>query len=237
MLIDGISRSFEEFGKLTSNADFSDKITAGLKVITKTFFGLFTGLGDIVKSAISWIIEKIAGDNNVVSDFLDSFSFTEIMEKIVNLVLDGWNMIVDADWGKMFDDGVSLLNNAIKGLWSDVKNWFTQIADYFTQKAKNFVSAILPAKDAFIFTIPSQTIGGHEIFRERQIDLNPIPDAIYKWAGEGPKPQLQDGGSGSASSPNIAGERRAELERSSMQAYGPNAASTNVFYQTNNNKN
>ncbi len=235
VLIDGISRSFEEFGKLTENADISDKITAGLKVITKTFLGLFTGLGDIAKSLISWAIEKIAGEDNAVSKFLDSFSFTEIMEKLVDLVLDGWNMIVDADWGKMFDDGVSLLNNAIKGLWTDVKNWFTQIADYFTEIAKNFVRAILPAKNAFVFTIPSQTIGGYEVFRERQIDLNPIPDAIYKWAGEGPKPQLQNGGLGSASSPNIAGERRAELERSSMQAYGPGAATTNVFYQTNNN--
>lgn len=239
VIVDGIMRSFEEFGKLDEDATIGDKLGALGKVITKTFLGIFTGLGDLIKSFTSWILEKAFGEDNAVSKFLDNFSFTELMEKLVDMVFKGWDLIVNADWGKMLDDGIQAVSAQLSELWSSVKATFFEIADELEMLVKNFVSAILPAKDAFKFTIPALSVMGKTIMDEKQVDLNPIPSSLYEWAGEGSKEKVRVSASSSMS---IQPQRAQTLEvmsqnemRQAQQTM--NAAGINASTNNSNNSN
>lgn len=232
ILFEGISRAFEEFGKLGEDATIGDYIQAAGKVVIKTFLSFWTGLGDLAKSFSSWIIEKIAGDDNPVSKFLDSFSFTELMEKIVDLVFEGWNMLLNADWGQMFDDGIKIMQDGIKNLWQKTKDLFSSIGEVLKESIKTFVSAILPEKDAFKFTVDEISVFGKKILSRTEIDFNPIPSELYEWAGEGSKKKISATASGTSTAmTSAAAERRIVLERDSMQGLGAGAItpSINVF--------
>jgi hypothetical protein len=49
---------------------------------------IITDFLDLIKSAVSWIIEKIFGKDNPVTKFLDSFSFTELFVKGIDIIRD-----------------------------------------------------------------------------------------------------------------------------------------------------
>ena len=230
IVFEGIFRAFDEFGKLGDDASMMDYVQAGLKVVVKTFLSFWTGLGDLIKSGFSWILEKLSGEDNAISNFLDRFSITEIMEKLVDMVFKGWNLILTSDWGKMFDDGVEIIKNAVSKLYDDITDWFSDIASQVEMMAKNFVAAILPNKDAFILEIPALSVPGiGEIVSPSTVDLNPIPDAIYQWAGEGAKQKISVSPDSQAS--QMATERRMALERDTMQGFsaGMTPPSVNVY--------
>lgn len=82
-----------------------------------SFFGT---LVDLIKSGISWIIEKIFGEGNPVSEFLDSFSVADIL---VDLTLS-LSRLVDEMW-----EGIKSLIPS----WDSISSFFSGDDDEATQ--------------------------------------------------------------------------------------------------------
>ena len=82
-------------GIMTAIEDFNAQDTLGagivagaLGFITGVVKFMITELADIVKSFVSWMIEKIFGDGNPFSKFLDSFTFSELFVEGMHLIRD-----------------------------------------------------------------------------------------------------------------------------------------------------
>ena len=107
LIFDGLKESFDLI--TDESKSLSEKIIGAFFIIPKIIGKLFTDLGDMVKGAISWVIKKLVGEDNPVSKFLDSFSFTEMFSNFIdNLV----KFIAD-------------IPKALTGLVDDLKNWWT----------------------------------------------------------------------------------------------------------------
>lgn len=185
ILIDGIIRSFEEFGKLGENAGFMDYLQAGWKVISKTLLGIVTIPLDLLKSAISWISEKLGFES--ISQILDSFSFTEVMETIIDKISEiFFDRLLNPDWWSgLFDDAMS----AIADFWGNLQSKFSDFGNNITNIFKDFIKGMLPDKDTFRFTVPSTGSAALDSivpFAGSTFDLNPFPDSLYRWANEPP---------------------------------------------------
>jgi len=85
-----------------------------------SFFG---SLIDLIKSGISWILEKIFGEGNPVSEFLDSFSVADIMID-VTLAL---SRLVDEMW-----EGIKSLIPS----WDSISSFFSGDDDEATQNIR-----------------------------------------------------------------------------------------------------
>ena len=83
----GITQAIEDFQN--QEGGLMAQITAGFFGFIKGAIGfMVTDLMDLVKSAFSWITEKIFGPDNAVTKFLDSFSFTELFKEGIDIIRD-----------------------------------------------------------------------------------------------------------------------------------------------------
>lgn len=95
-----IKESQADMEALNDSASLMERIvtgiSGGLKGIAKFIVG---GVLDLVKGATSWVVKHFAGEGNKVSEFLDSFSFEDmigtVFDSIRNLVISTINGIVD----------------------------------------------------------------------------------------------------------------------------------------------
>jgi len=102
--IEVFSSLFKEFSAMTENADWVDKLTGALKGALKGLANIVLIPLDLVKSAISWVADKMGFEN--FANLLDSFSYSDIFSKIVDTIFN-------------FLEGVG------RGLFAGVKALFT----------------------------------------------------------------------------------------------------------------
>jgi hypothetical protein len=96
-----------------------DKIVGGLKGgLSKLVEGLIGGLLDMLKGAVSWIAKALGFDS--IAAALDSFSFSEILSKLIGNLVDG---VVG-----FFTDQFAV----IKVLFEDIKKLFSGEIDFKT---------------------------------------------------------------------------------------------------------
>lgn len=175
--------------------------------ITGFFTSLVTIPLDLVKSAVSWVLEKLGFDKT--SEVLDSFSFTDIFKKIVGAVFDygkaafnfvkgllGFSeegagagirkkvasVLTDAlgSVKKWIIDSFNSVVDSIKSF--DIMQVLGDLSDMGANFIKSILRAVLPAADAMTIDVPKVEtwfgdIGGGKV------NLNPIPDDVYRWAG------------------------------------------------------
>ena len=187
VLIDSIIVGLEEFGKLGENASIGDYIQAAITTATRVFVRFFTGIGDLIKDVVSWIAEKLGFDK--FSEWLDSFSFVEIGDKIVAFMSDlVFNKLFNMEWwSSLFTDMGNAISDAFDSVWDAVTGFFGELKDNAVQLTKNFVKSMLPARDAFIFEIPKTGNPGLDAILPlvgSKVNLNPFPDSLYRWANE-----------------------------------------------------
>jgi hypothetical protein len=187
VLIDSIIVGLEEFGKLGENASIGDYIQAAMTTAQRVMLRIFTGIGDLIKDAISWIAEKLGFED--FSKWLDSFSFVEIGDSLVigfnDLI---FNKLFNMEWwSSLFTDMGNAISDAFDSVWDAVTGFFGELKNSAIQLTKNFVKSILPAQDALIFEIPKtgiQALDSMLPFVGSKVNLNPFPDSLYQWANE-----------------------------------------------------
>ena len=82
----GVMHAIEEFNSQESL--MAGLVAGALGFITGVIKFMIVELADLVKSVLSWIVEKIFGDGNPFSKFLDSFSFSELFVEGMHLIRD-----------------------------------------------------------------------------------------------------------------------------------------------------
>ena len=104
--------AFEILSDETSSA--MDKAIDMLLLLPKVIGEFFFEIPDMIKSGISWAFEKIFGDNNAISKFLDSFDFAKIWVNAVDSV---------ADFLKNLPENMKAIGEGIASGISDAIDW------------------------------------------------------------------------------------------------------------------
>ena len=168
-----------------------DAIGEGAGAALGTFFGF---LPDLLKNGVSYLIKKVFGvetdeQGNVkegqgipgkVVEFLDSFSFIGLIQKIVSAPFNLISKIVDRIMGYFDPDSDTSLIGDLTFLKDKFK---TMISTFF----KKLIRAVLPPPDFLSFKLPEVDFGRLGSFGGQQVNLNPIPDGVYRFAGLNPE--------------------------------------------------
>lgn len=194
VLIDSIIVGLEEFGKLPENASIGDYLEAAYRTVTRVFVRFFTGLGELIKDAISWIAEKLGFEN--FSKWLDSFDLVNIGDSLMTMVNDFiFGKLFNMEWWSgLFTDMGNAISDAFDTVWDSVAGFFGELKNSAIQLTKNFVKSMLPAPDAFTFQIPKTGIEALDSMLPlvgEKINLNPFPDSLYQFANSPPPPKIQ----------------------------------------------
>jgi len=145
------------------------------------FISLFTDFGGFIykkaiKPAIDWIFGLFG-----VSDASGQ------MESYIGDKLD--NIINFA--GAIYDEYIKPIVDWVTGIFSKAKGaampMLEAAGDMIGGFIKNIFRSILPSPDTFKFKVPSLKIPYIGTFGGGSIDLNPIPDSLYRFAGLDPK--------------------------------------------------
>lgn len=84
--IEIVTASLDEFSALGEDASWGEMLSAGIKGITKGLGAIVTVPLDLIKSAVSWLLEKMGLEK--ASKFLDGFSFTNLFGQLVDYVVN-----------------------------------------------------------------------------------------------------------------------------------------------------
>ena len=168
-----------------------DAIGEGAGAALGTFFGF---LPDLLKNGVSYLIKKVFGvetdeQGNVkegqgipgkVVEFLDGFSFAGLIQKLVSAPFNLISMIVDRVMGYFDPDSDTSLIGDLTFLKDKFK---TMISTFF----KKLIRAVLPPPDFLSFKLPEFDLGRLGTYGGQQVNLNPIPDGVYRFAGLNPE--------------------------------------------------
>ncbi len=168
-----------------------DAIGEGAGAALGTFFGF---LPDLLKNGVSYLIKKVFGvetdeQGNVkegqgipgkVVEFLDSFSFAGLIQKIVSAPFNLISMIVGRIMGYFDPDSDTSLIGDLTFLKDKFK---TMIGNFF----KKLIRAVLPPPDFLTITIPKIDLPVFGEVGGGTYNLNPIPADVYRFAGLNPK--------------------------------------------------
>jgi len=163
----GVMHAIEEFNSQESL--MAGLVAGALGFITGVIKFMIVELADLVKSVLSWIVEKIFGDGNPFSKFLDSFSFSELFVEGMHLIRD-WILSIpkyfmDALKRAIPSSGISGITNVlISDLMGFVGNLFGFLSEMVgnalmkipgmlatVQFAEDFGKAVMESlKDAWI---------------------------------------------------------------------------------------
>ena len=163
-LITGFIDGFKESEGDSIVTKFIDGVGGGLAKLIGNLIGIPL---DLLKSGVSWIMGAMGFDK--AEEFLDSFSFTDL---IMDLVKAPFNMI-----SKAIDDIVKLFSGDAN-LFEDIGSMFGSIADGATSLLKSILRGILPD--------PSGESDGVFGFIKKAVS-SVIPDGVYEFAGLDPK--------------------------------------------------
>ena len=134
LIFDGIKESFSVF--FDSSKSLGEKITR-IFLLLPTIFGDFVAdFIDSIKNGISWLVKKVFGEDNVVSNFLDSFNFSELWRKFIDGTVE-WitnfpekfkelTKSIKEWWDKFsFSDVVKSITGFFSDMWDKIKGWFS----------------------------------------------------------------------------------------------------------------
>jgi hypothetical protein len=189
-LFDTIKGAIDGFAK--------DGILGGLLgAVEGLFTSLITKPLDLVKDAVAWVLDKFGFKSEAKE--LNSFSFTELFSNMIDGVKT-W-IFSAVDWvktkfetfsiadeaQKIFDNMVNLVKDSFDWIVKkfeaiDIMGGLGNIVDGIGDFMKDIFKAILPAPDALTFKIPEADLGFTKI-GGGSVNLNPIPDGLYQWAG------------------------------------------------------
>ena len=134
LIFDSLSESFNLFSDDTKS--MSEKIVGLLLVIPKVIGKFFTDFIDSIKNGISWLLKKVFGEDNVVSQFLDKFNFTEIWSGFIE-GLTQWithfptkfkelTASIKEWWDKFsFGEVLSSITGFFGSMFDKIKGWFS----------------------------------------------------------------------------------------------------------------
>ena len=163
-LITGFIDGWKESDGDSIVSKFIDGVGGGLSKLVGNLIGMPL---DLLKDGVSWIMGKLGFDSAV--EFLDSFSFKDLLMKIVkapfNLVSDAVDYIVGVFTGE---------NNPIEDLLSGVAN----VAEAAKGLLKGILRSILPS--------PKNEDGGVMGWIKSQVS-KVIPSKVYEFAGLNPE--------------------------------------------------
>jgi len=122
-VFDTVRGAFEGWTNTEGNI-FMKAIGAWFGAVEGLLNSVVGGLLDLLKDGISWVLGKLGFEN--AANFLDSFSFQDIISKIVNAVKNGLFAVIDffgsaaSKAGSFIGSGLSMINNFIKALLQSV---------------------------------------------------------------------------------------------------------------------
>jgi hypothetical protein len=192
---------------------FIDKLFGAIKGgLTGLLNGLIGGLLNLLKDLVSWIAEQLGFDG--ISAWLDSFSFTDIIGKVVGFLVD-------------YVKGVF---NFMKDVFTDPKkalDTIGNISDMAIEGLKKILRSFLPTPGASGFAGVAAKL---------------IPDAVYEFAGMDPKTgavtaKTSETGVATKALENVSGENKAVNAEKEAKAVAAGAAAgmANSSSQTINN--
>jgi len=186
-----------------------DGILGGIKgAIDGLFTSLITKPLDLLKDGVAWVLGKLGFDES--SEALSSFSFTTLFTDMTKGIMDfikgAWNFAIGllgfseegsgADLRTSISESISSAITAVKDWVVDTFNEIVETISNFDVMAvlgdlsnmgeeflKDLIRAVLPPADALRFEIPKADLGFTEI-GGGFINLNPIPESVYEWAGQ-----------------------------------------------------
>ena len=207
LAIDIIKGIMGEFEDLDETATIGDKFIAAMKGFQKGLLNFFLMPLDLLKDLTSWILDKIGFED--VSSKLDSFSIADFAGSVVDLayekVFELATSVKDAissvfEWVGGLPDRISgFVNQSI----DDLSTMMNTIGTMALNGIKSLVLAALPPADFATFELPKADLGILGQFGGGSINLNPIPNSVYEWAGS-PSPSTISGDTdNSTSSSNL----------------------------------
>ena len=122
-VFDTVRGAFEGWTNTEGNF-FMKAIGAWFGAVEGLLNSVIGGLLDLLKDGLSWVLGKLGFEN--AATFLDSFSFQDIISKIVNAVKDGLFAVIDFfgnaanSVGSFIGGGFDMVNNFIKALLQSV---------------------------------------------------------------------------------------------------------------------
>lgn len=122
-IFDTVRGAFEGWTNTEGNF-FMKAIGAWFGAVEGLLNSVIGGLLDLLKDGISWVLGKLGFEN--AANFLDSFSFQDIISKIVNAVKDGLFAVIDffgsaaSKVGSFIGGGFDMVNNFIKALLQSI---------------------------------------------------------------------------------------------------------------------
>ena len=180
----------KELDTLGEDAGLVEKTLAVLTGFGKGVVRFVFGIFDLVKNITSWVAEKIFGAFEF-SKFLDSFTFAE---GAVDILFGDWTENVgQAIGGFIFDlvEWFKSIPEKIGDVWNSLPS-LSDVGNLVGNAVRSMVRAILPPADFAKFEVPKLdtwfgSVGGGTV------DLNPIPDSVYKWANTEPPTPVERG--------------------------------------------
>lgn len=149
-----------------------DGILGGIKgAIDGLFTSLITKPLDLLKDGVAWVLGKLGFDET--SETLSSFSFTTLFTDMTKGIMD----FIKGAWNFAINEIVETISNF------DVMAVLGDLSNMGEEFLKDLIRAVLPPADALRFEIPKADLGFTEI-GGGFVNLNPIPESVYEWAGQ-----------------------------------------------------
>lgn len=201
-----------EFKQLAPDATLGDQVKAFAEGFIKGIQSFVFFPVELLKDVLSYLIGLIPG-TEFITKFLDSFDIVDIAQGFTDYIFDNFGKLIDAIKMpfEMIGDGIMFVVDKVIEFGKGLTGLFDNID--FSGALRGMVKAILPPPDFASFEIPSLetpigTLGGGSI------NLNPVPDSLYEWAGQEPPPKPES----SRSAPTPAPESEPEFDiKSSMR--------------------
>ena len=153
----------------------------GLKGLLQGFIGAPL---DLLKDGIAWVSKKLFGENNPVTNFLNSFSFTEIIGKIIDIYESVVNTVINFVTGiaeSIGEFATTAYTDYIKPIFDSLVGAFNFVKDGFLSFIDDPMGAI---RNLFIRIIRSiLPTGDREWYDPLGVVQRVIPDSVYDFAG------------------------------------------------------
>jgi len=194
---------FDDFAKKVDTID-------PIQYIADTFKGLFDSIEawvmKLFKDPLGAIIDYLLAPLNIFLNFSE-FIYCKAVKPLIDWVgelfgvkdasgqMEGY---IGKKLDKLLNFAEEMYNQYVKpivdwvtGIFSKAKAAAMPVLEEAGDMVKNFVRnilrSVLPSPDTFKFKVPSLTVPMIGTFGGGSIDLNPIPDSLYKFAGINPK--------------------------------------------------
>lgn len=155
---------------------------------------------ELLKDAVSWVAGKLGFEQ--FESILDSFDIVTVVQGL---------------FGGVFDSTVGFVTQLLDNISEGIAQKLTQVVGTlsdlfqgdFEGAFRSFIGLLLPPPDLLKFNLPEFDLGFAQ-FGGGMVNLNPIPDAAYEFAGlpTPTRPDTPEGGDSPAPAANVPTEGR-----------------------------